>query len=170
MRYIKTRWKENLCNSRGSMLWSLLDRNNNKEAKVYARGSKYQSVTPCSYFLNQASFRQTSLISTNESCLDEWVLSRRMSLVLTNESRFEEWVSFWGTSLVSTNKSLFSNKRVLLKIVYRVTHKSWRFKIEWFPRNREWSKFFLGSIVKNINRCYLVALHTYIYIDFIVYF
>ena len=129
MRYKETCWKENLCNSLGSMLWSLFNRNNNKEAKVYARGSKYQSVTPCSYFLNQASFRQTSLVSTNESCLDESV-------------------SFWRKSLVSTNESLFSNKRVLLKIVYRVTHKSWQFKIEWFPRNREWSKFFWVPLSK----------------------
>ena len=69
------------------MLWSLLDRNNNKEAKVYARGSKYQSVTPYSYFFNQASFRQTSLVSINESRLDERVSFRRTSLVSTNESR-----------------------------------------------------------------------------------
>ena len=92
MRYIKTRWKENLCNSRGSMLWSLLDRNNNKEAKVYARRSKYQSVTPCSYFFNQASFRQTSLVSTNESRFDKRVSFRLTSLVSTNESRFDKRV------------------------------------------------------------------------------
>ena len=99
---------------------------------------------------------------------DKPVSSQRMSLVSTNESRFEEWVSFRGTSLVSTNESLFSNKRVLLKIVYRVTHKSWRFKIEWFPRN--WViQIFLGSIVKNINRCYLVAIHTHTYIYIYIY-
>ena len=143
MRYIKTRWKENLCNSRGSMLWSLLDRNNNKEAKVYARGSKYQSVTPCSYFFNQASFRQTSLVSTNESRFDKRVSFRLTSLVSTNESRFDERVSFRQTS----PESLFSNKWVSLKIVYRVTYKSWRFKIEWFPRNREWSIFCTSSII-----------------------
>ena len=116
MRYRETHWKENLCNSRGSMLWSLFDRNNNKEAKVHARGSRYQSATPCSYFLNQASFRQTSLVSTNESRLDEQsrfderVSFRRTSLVSTSESRFDERVSFRRASLVSTNESRFDER------------------------------------------------------------
>ena len=140
MRYKETRWKENLCNSLGSMLWSLFNRNNNKEAKVYARGSKYQSVTPCSYFLNQASFRQTSLISTNESCLDEWVLSRRMSLVSTNESCLDEmslvstkWVLSRRMSLVLKNESRFEEQVSFRQTsLYSRTNKScWKSFIEW---------------------------------------
>ena len=65
---------------------------------------------------------------------DKRVSFRRTSLVSTNESRFDERVSFRRTSLYSrTNESLFSNKRVSLKIVYRVTHKSWRLKTSCFP-------------------------------------
>ena len=88
------------------MLWSLFDRNNNKEAKVYARGSKYQSVTPCSYFFNQASFQQTSLVSTNESRLDERVSFRRTSFVSMNESRFDKRVSILEQTSVVENRLL----------------------------------------------------------------
>ena len=139
------------------MLWSLFYRNNHKEVKVHARGSRYQSVTPCSFFFNQASFRLTSLISTNESRFDKRVSSRfsnkRVSYRFSNKRvsyRFSnKRVSYrFSNKRVSyrfSNKRVsyrFSNKRVSLKIVYRVTHKSWRLKIEWFPRNREWSKMF----------------------------
>ena len=111
------------------MLWSLLDRNNNKEAKVYARGSKYQSVTPCSYFFNQASFWQTSLVSTNESRFDKRVSFRLTSLVSTNESRFDERVSSRQTSLVSTNESRF-DKRVP-SLYSRTNESRWKSFIEW---------------------------------------
>ena len=83
-------------------------------------------------FAERISFRQTSLVSSNESRFVKWVSFRQMSLVVSNESRFVKRASLWLVSILS-------NKRVSLKIVYRVTHKSWRLKIEWFPRNREWS-------------------------------
>ena len=82
-------------------------------------------------FAERISFRQTSLVSSNESRFVKWVSFRQMSLVVSNESRFVKRASLWLVSILS-------NKRVSLKIVYRVTYKSWRFKIEWFPRNREW--------------------------------
>ena len=86
-------------------------------------------------FAERISFRQTSLVSSNESRFVKWVSFRQMSLVVSNESRFVKRASLWLVSILS-------NKRVSLKIVYRVTYKSWRFKIEWFPRNREWSPRF----------------------------
>ena len=68
---------------------------------------------------------------------------------LPNESRYVKRISFRQTSLISSSESRFDkrdlfrflDKRVSLKIICRVTHKSWRLKIEWFPRNREWSDF-----------------------------
>ena len=83
-------------------------------------------------FAERISFRQTSLVSSNESRFVKWVSFRQMSLVVSNESRFVKRASLWLVSILL-------NKRVSLKIVYRVTYKSWRFKIEGFPRNREWS-------------------------------
>ena len=147
MRYRETRWKENLCNSLGSMLWSLFNRNNNKEAKVYARGSKYQSVTPCSYFLNQASFWETSLVSTNESCLDKWVSFWRMSLVSRNKSRFDKWVP------ILEQTSLVEN--------------------QWVVSQKLSDPNFFGfhcQKYKQVLSCCHTHIYIYIYIDFIVYF
>ena len=89
-------------------------------------------------FAERISFRQTSLVSSNESRFVKWVSFRQMSLVVSNESRFVKRASLWLVSILS-------NKRVSLKIVYRVTYKSWRFKIEGFPRNREWNRDDLKS-------------------------
>ena len=66
-------------------------------------------------FAERISFRQTSLVSSNESRFVKWVSFRQMSLVVSNESRFVKRASLWLVSILS-------NKRVSLKIVYRVTH------------------------------------------------
>lgn len=89
--------------------------------KHYTLGKNYISTHAL-----RAEVCRTSVVSSNEYRFVKRVSLRQTSLVLTNETRFDKRDSFW-----------FSDKRVSLEIVYRRTLKSWRLKIEWFPRNHE---------------------------------